>query len=139
MKKLNIVMCLVLLSILIFTGCTEDSTEIDDQVYTLMIGADKGVNNKVRVTVQFPVYKSGGGDSAGGSSKKSSGSGSEGNKEDTGEVSGTIVETVEAPSTIGIKENNESLAIASIPIYDNTITESRNANKIKLGGVYGKL
>lgn len=89
----------MLLPILFFTGCTADSKEIDDQVYTLVIGADKAVNNKVRVTVQFPTYKSGGGESAGGTQKKDS-AGGEGNKEETGEVSGTIVETVEAPTLL---------------------------------------
>jgi spore germination protein KC len=99
LKKLSFIICFMLLPILLFTGCTADSKEIDDQVYTLVIGADKAVSNKVRVTVQFPTYKSGGGEGSGSTQKKGSGGG-EGNKEETGEVSGTIVETVEAPTLL---------------------------------------
>ena len=78
----------------LFTGCSSDSKEIDDQVYTLVIGADKGSENRVRLTVQYPTYKNGGG----GGMEKSSGGG--GGKDESGEVDGTIVETVEAPSIL---------------------------------------
>lgn len=125
MKKLSLIMCLVLLSIMIFTGCTEDSTEIDDQVYTLVIGADKGVNNKVRVTVQFPVYKSGG-DGASAAPKKSSGSDGEGGKEDTGEVNGTIVQTVEAPTlleAINLLNTSTSRSISLVQIKQVVFSE----------------
>ncbi|HEX9060288.1 MAG TPA: Ger(x)C family spore germination protein [Clostridia bacterium] len=98
LKKLSLILLLSLLLSILLTGCTPDSKEIDDQVYTLVIGADKGVNNRVRVTVQFPTYKKGGGESSGGSQKK--GGGGEGNANETGEVSGTIVETVESPSLL---------------------------------------
>lgn len=71
------------------TGCQTDAMEPDDQVYTLVIGIDKGVSNKIRLTVQFPTYKSSGG---GTSPQQKKGSGGEGESE----VSGTIVQTVEA-------------------------------------------
>ena len=126
MKKLNLLMCFILLSTFIFTGCTDDSREIDDQVYTLVIGVDKGVNNKARVTVQFPVYKSGGGDSGGGTPKKSSGGGAEGSKEDTGEVSGTIVETVEAPTlfeAINLLNTSTSRRISLVHVKEIVFSE----------------
>ncbi len=97
MKRLSLVICFILL-IFLLTSCTTDSKEIDDQVYTLVIGADKAINNKVRVTVQFPTYKSGGEGMSG--TQKKGGGGGEGNKDETGEVSGTIVETVEAPTLL---------------------------------------
>lgn len=52
---------------LILTGCI-DASEVDDNVYTVAIGLDKGAGNKVVVTIQYPVYRtSKGGDSGGGS------------------------------------------------------------------------
>lgn len=54
--------CFIILSIfiagIVLTGCY-DSIEIDDQVYPILIGIDKGINNKIIVTVQYPTYRSG--------------------------------------------------------------------------------
>lgn len=100
LKKLSLILCLGLLLSTLLAGCTPDSKEIDDQVYTLVIGADKGVNNRVRLTVQYPTYKSGGGGSSEGSQKKGGGGGGADNANETGEVGGTIVETAEALSLL---------------------------------------
>lgn len=97
MRKHNLLAIFLLLACVctLFTGCSSDSEEIDDQVYTLVIGADKGTENRVRLTIQYPTYKSGGG---GDKANGSSGGGGDGGE--TGEVDGTIVETVEAPSIL---------------------------------------
>lgn len=76
-------------------SCTTDSKEIDDQVYTLIIGCDKGVDNKIRFTVQYPTYKGG----ASGGSSQGGGGGGESDKEN-GVVDNTIVQTVEASSIL---------------------------------------
>jgi len=78
----------------LLTSCTTDSKEIDNQVYTLIIGCDKAVDNKIRLTVQYPTYKGG---STGGSQK--SGGGGDSDKE-SGVVDNTIVQTVEASSIL---------------------------------------
>ncbi|NLI91594.1 MAG: Ger(x)C family spore germination protein [Peptococcaceae bacterium] len=75
-------------------GCY-DATEIDEEVYALVIGVDKGVNNMVRITFQYATYKDGGGGKAGGGGSDGGGS------EESGEVDGTIVSTVEASSLLG--------------------------------------
>lgn len=78
----------------VLTGCY-DSREIDDEVYTLAVGIDKGVNNKLRITIQYPVYKSegsGGGGEQGGGKMDSKGGGAN-------SVSGTNLHTIES-STI---------------------------------------
>jgi len=93
LKNLSFLMPIILF-IVIFSGCTYDSIEIDDQVYTLVIGIDKGISNKVRVTVQFPTYKGGGG----GTMEKKGGEDSE--NAVSGQVGNTIIETVEAPSIL---------------------------------------
>ncbi len=85
---------MVLLASIFMTGCY-DATEIDDEVYTLVIGADKGVNNKVRVTVQYPTYQDGGGGGGGGGG--SEGGGGESKIRD---VSGTVIVTAEAPTIL---------------------------------------
>jgi len=80
------------------SGCY-DSTEIDEEVYALAVGVDKGVSNIIRVTIQYATYKDGGGGqkSGGGGNGESAGGGKE---EESGEVDGTVVATVEAPSLL---------------------------------------
>jgi spore germination protein KC len=68
-------------------GCT-DKKEVDDQVYAIAIGADKGVENKIRFTVQYPTYR-----------------GEKGSSQQSGDsksliVGNTIISTVEAPSIL---------------------------------------
>lgn len=78
------------------TGCY-DALEIDDEVYTLAIGIDKGTNNKIRLTIQYPVYKS----ESGGESKGGGQTGDKGKGGGQNTVSGTNVETIETSSIIG--------------------------------------
>ncbi|WP_234125117.1 Ger(x)C family spore germination protein [Clostridium hydrogenum] len=68
-RILSILLCLILL--VTFTGCIE-SSETDDNVYAISIGLDKGNNNKVIVTIQYPTYRDGGGVSGTNSSANSS-------------------------------------------------------------------
>lgn len=96
MKKLNLLLASVLLCILP-SGCNIDGTEVDNQVYTLVMGCDLAAENKIRITIQFPTYKSGGGGGASGMEKKGGGGGEGGNKNI---VDGSIVETIEAPSIL---------------------------------------
>jgi spore germination protein KC len=55
-KKVKLLMLVVIILSVIFTGCY-DSVEIDDDVFPVMIGVDKGVNNKIRLTIQYPTYE----------------------------------------------------------------------------------
>ncbi len=96
MRKISKVIILAILFVYILTGCTPDSKNIDDQVYAIMVGIDKGVENKIRLTVQFPTYK-GGGD--GGSPAARGGGGGKEEKE-SGQVDGTIVTTVECSTVL---------------------------------------
>lgn len=108
MKKLKILVIMTALLPFILSGCY-DAAEIDDEVYALIIGADKGVNNAVRVTVQYPTYKEGGGGGSG--MEKNSQEGGNGGKEEiVREVDGTIVVTVEAPTILeGVNIINASV------------------------------
>ncbi len=96
MRKVSKVIILAMLFIYILTGCTPDSVNIDDQVYAIMVGIDKGVENKIRMTVQFPTYKGGG---SGGSPGAGGGGGGKEEKE-SGQVDGTIVTTVECSTVL---------------------------------------
>lgn len=88
----------------LLTSCY-DAIEPDEEVYTVVIGMDKGVNNKVKFTIQFPSYKEGGGSKKGGS-----GSGGGGTEGDTGEVTGTIITSVEAATALeGLNLINTSI------------------------------
>ncbi len=86
-KALSLFLILLILSSSV-TGCY-DATEIDDEVYAISVGVDRGVSNKVRLTVEFPLY-------AGGSSESGSSSGTGGGSAQ--EKSTT--HTIEAPSIL---------------------------------------
>ncbi len=104
MLKVRKVIVLLITFVYILTGCTTDSKNIDDQAYAIMIGIDKGVENKIRVTVQFPTYKGGGN---GSSSGAGGGGGSE--EKESGQVDGTIVTTIECSTVLeGINLLNTS-------------------------------
>lgn len=83
-KRYTIFVIVITLLGLLLTGC-RDSSEVDDNIYAVAVGLDKGVNNKVIVTIQYPKYSSirgGGGDSS-----------------NTGEDTSTI-HSMEAPSLL---------------------------------------
>lgn len=69
--------CIILLAAFLstFLTCCYDSAEVDDEVYALALGVDNGVNNKVRITIQYPTYKSGGSSQDGQGSDKKGGGG----------------------------------------------------------------
>lgn len=123
MRKLSkMIVFLILLPLL--TSCTTDRIEVDDQVYTLVIGCDKGIDNKVRITVQFPTYKVSGGGGSGGMQKSGDGGGEE------GEVSGTLVETIEASSILeGINLLNTSTTRRISFVHTKTIIFSEEMAK----------
>lgn len=142
MKKFSLLVLMALFCSIV-AGCTSDSNEIDNQVYTLVIGCDRAVDNKIRITIQFPTYKDGG--SGGGTEKKG---GSEEN-ESKNIIGGTIIETVEASSILeGINLLNtsttrkisfvhtkaivfsESMAIRGIGNYLEPIARFREARRI---------
>ncbi len=93
-KRISSISILLLFLVTTLTGCY-DAREIDDEVYALAIGLDKGVNNQVRVSIQYPTYKS---------SSEGGGSGDQGQKSDkkggSSSVSGTNIHTVDASSIL---------------------------------------
>lgn len=103
MLKVIKVIVLLIAFVYILTACTTDSKNIDDQAYAIMVGIDKGVDNKIRLTVQFPTYKGG----ANGSSSGGGGGGSEGKEH--GMVEGTVVTSIECSTVLeGINLLNTS-------------------------------
>jgi spore germination protein KC len=74
------------------SGCY-DAIEIDDQVYAVSVGVDKGVNNKLRLTVQYPTYKGDTSGSSGGGQDQST-------KQNKVVQEGSNVQTVEAPTML---------------------------------------
>lgn len=91
--SLLIIVCLFIGSV---TTACYDAVEVDDEVYALVLGLDKGITNKIRVTIQYPTYKNSGGGSGGGQDKKAGGGGMEGSNE----AAGTNIHTIEAPSIL---------------------------------------
>lgn len=89
--------CIVVLSIFIgsfLTGCY-DAIEIDDLVYALSLGIDKGEHNKIRVTIQYPTYKSGGG-----GGQEQDGKKGEGGMGGSNAAQGSNIHTIEGTSIL---------------------------------------
>ncbi|MFZ5351643.1 MAG: hypothetical protein ACOZCL_02840 [Bacillota bacterium] len=106
MRRVSSLIIALLIVSSTFTGCN-DLIEIDEQVYPLVIGADMGVNNKVRLTIQYPSYKGAAGGTIGGGGKEAGGEGIS----ETGELEGTVITTIEA-ATILEGVNLLNIAIA---------------------------
>lgn len=53
-RKISLLLIFLML-FTVLTGCY-DAVEIDDEVYPVMLGVDKGANNKFRITIQYSVY-----------------------------------------------------------------------------------
>lgn len=90
LRKALAVLMMTVLSAIFLTGCY-DAREIDDEVYAISVGVDKGVSNKVRLTIQYPTYKSGGSDQ---SKKDATGAGK------ANAQAGSNVHTIEAPTML---------------------------------------
>lgn len=90
MCKRLIALLLAIIVFLSLTGCF-DAREIDDAVYAISVGIDKGTQYKVRLTIQYPTYLSGGG----GETKK----GSTGAEKKNAQP-GSNVHTIEAPTML---------------------------------------
>lgn len=85
LKKFVSIFALIAITCTIFTGCM-DSREVDDEIYPVIMGLDKGVDNTTRVTVMYPNYQSGGGDKKNGGMPGGSSQGS------------ANIENIDAPS-----------------------------------------
>lgn len=88
LKRISLLIMTSLFIAVSLTGCY-DAVEIDDSVYALLLGIDKGENNKVRVTIQYPTYKTGGDSQGGGNGMNSENA-----------VPGSNVHTIEASSIL---------------------------------------
>ncbi|MDF2989091.1 MAG: germination protein Ger(x)C family, partial [Eubacterium sp.] len=91
-KKLSLLILCCLIISLTASGCF-DAAEVDDEVYALNLGLDKGITNKLRLTIQYPTYKSGGGGGGQGQDDNKGGMGG------SNEAPGSNTHTIEA-STI---------------------------------------
>lgn len=70
MNNERLILTVIILAIIFSLTSCYDSREIEEMAYVLAIGVDEGVNNRFRITIQFPTLKSG--PSAGGGSGGSS-------------------------------------------------------------------
>ncbi len=87
-------LCLLLLMACTLNCGCYDAAEVDDQVYALTLGLENGVNDKLRLTIQYPTYKSSGGGGEGQGDKDSSG------MEKGNTAPGFNISSVESPSII---------------------------------------
>ncbi len=91
-KRVKLLLTLCILICCTLTACF-DAQEVDDEVYALALGIDKGMTNKIRLTIQYPTYKAGGG----GGAEQEKNKGGMGNSNET---SGSNIHTIEAPSIL---------------------------------------
>ena len=94
-KPVLLCMAVILFAAVIPAGCY-DRREVDDMAHVAAIGFDRGVSERLRLTLQIVSFKggAGGGGAAGGSS---GGDGGGGDRE-LGMVGSTMVVTVDGPS-----------------------------------------
>lgn len=121
-RIITLTLAITILFPLLFTGCY-DSVEIDDEVYAIAVGIDKGTGQNLKVTVQYPTYK--GGEKSGGGG----GGGSE--SKENGQVDSTIVSTIEAPSILeSINMLNTSLGRRISLMHAKLLVLSEEISKI---------
>ncbi len=90
LEKATALLLLPVIIVTVLTGCF-DAREIDDEVYAISIGIDKGLKDKLRLTIQYPTYMGPGGSESGGGASE---------KENKKAQSSSIVHTVEAPTIL---------------------------------------
>jgi len=74
----KVIILLILGTFLLSLTACYDAHEMDDMLYVVAIGVDKGISDKWRLTIQFPTMKEGGGQTqsgSGGGGQSQSGSG----------------------------------------------------------------
>lgn len=102
----KVIIILILGTFLLSLTACYDAHEMDDMLYVVSIGVDKGISDKWRLTIQFPTMKEGGGQTqsgSGGGGQSQSGSGGD-------EQSGHSYASIDAPSFFtGIDMLNASL------------------------------
>ena len=102
----KVIILLILGTFLLSLTACYDAHEMDDMLYVVAIGVDKGISDKWRLTIQFPTMKEGGGQTqsgSGGGGQSQSGSGGD-------EQSGHSYASIDVPSFFtGIDMLNASL------------------------------
>lgn len=130
LKRFYVLFLIVPIILSCLSGCF-DAREIDDEIYAISVGVDKGVNNKLRITVQYPTYKS---DSGGGSSEDQS------MAQSKNVQGGSNVHTIEAPTML---EGIDMLSMASSRrislIHTKWLIFSEDFAKLGIGGYLGGL
>ena len=63
----KVIILLILGTFLLSLTACYDAHEMDDMLYVVAIGVDKGISDKWRLTIQFPTMKEGGGQTQSGS------------------------------------------------------------------------
>lgn len=95
LKRISSTFILSVLLCFVSTGCS-GGVEVDDDVYAVAVGLDKGVNNKLILTIEYPTYKKGGGEGQSGGSEKQGSSGAGGSNQ----IPGANIHTIETPSLL---------------------------------------
>lgn len=127
-KRFIAILILVTSMIICFSGCY-DAREIDDEVYAISIGIDKGVENKLRLTVQYPTYKSDGGT---GESSVQSGDKSKNVQQ------GSNVHTIEAPTLLeGIDMLSMAISRRVSLMHTKWLVFSEDFAKLGVSGYIG--
>ena len=93
MHKGETLLLLPLLMISFLSGCF-DAREIDDEVYAISVGVDKGSSDNLRLTIQYPTYMD-----SGGNVENTSGTSDGKSKK---KQANSIVHTIEAPTMLEV-------------------------------------
>lgn len=93
LKRVSVICLLIVFFCTSLTACG-DANEIDNAIYPIAIGIERGTNYKIRVVIQYQTYRGGGG---GTSQSQKSG---KGDTQSPNQVEGTNIHTIEASSIL---------------------------------------
>lgn len=91
LKRASAICLLIVFFCTSLTACG-DANEIDNAIYPIVVGIERGTNYKIRVVIQYQTYKGGGG---GTSQSQKTGKGDE---KDQNQVEGSNIHAIEASS-----------------------------------------
>jgi germination protein, Ger(x)C family len=97
LKRISLFVLISVLLCFTLIGC--EAVEVDDDIYPVVIGLDKGVHNKLIVTIEYPTYRGGeSGGQSGGAQKK--GEGGDSGEEGAYQVPGANIHSIETPTIL---------------------------------------
>ncbi|MGI6530302.1 MAG: hypothetical protein ACOX3J_11615 [Clostridia bacterium] len=120
LKHSLVITIIALMLLIVLTSCF-DANEVDDMIYIVCVGVDRGVADKWRITLQYENMKESSPQSQGGGSSSSASSSDEG-QEQQGEQEETPKDRVEDQGSISYVSIDAPSFFAGIDMLNTSIS-----------------